>query len=240
MIGGLSKLFNLGERELVAFIGAGGKTTLLLRLGAELVDAGGRIVLTTTTKLGSDEVTGTVCRSADPSEVDACFTSPGHVFVVISDDGRKVTGPSARGVDRLFTETATDYVLVEADGARRRFIKAPADHEPVIPSASTLVVIVASLDAIGRPLAEVAHRPELASGLIGIELDAAVEPKHVAALLAHPQGGLKGVPDRARAVVALTGGKRDGREEAAAGIRDQIEAEGGTIEVTLVPPLDQF
>ncbi len=224
----------------MAFIGAGGKTTLLLRLGGELVVAGRRVVLTTTTKLGSDQVTGTVCRSADPAEVDDCFTSPGHVFVVISDDGRKVTGPSARGVDRLFTETATDYVLVEADGARRRFIKAPADHEPVIPSASTRVVIVAGLDAIGRPLAEVAHRPELVSALIGLDLTSLVEPEHVAALLAHPQGGLKGVPDRARAVVALTGGKQDGRKEAAAVIRDQIEAEGGTIEVTLVPPFGQF
>ena len=231
----LAERFDLGDHELVAFVGAGGKSTLLLRLGAELAHTGRRVILTTTTKLGLDQVTGTVCYSSDPIEVEACFASPGPVFVVGSEDGRKVTGPSLADVDRLFAESTADYILVEADGARGRSIKAPDAHEPVIPAAATLVVLVASLNAIGLPLAEAAHRPELVSDLSGLNLTAPVGPEHVAALLAHPQGGLKGVPDQARVVVALTGGKPGGREEAVGLIRRRLARVPRISEVTLIP-----
>ncbi len=232
---GLAERFDLGDHELVAFVGAGGKSTLLLRLGAELVAGGRRVILTTTTKLGLDQVTGTVCRSSDPVEVEACFASPGPVFVVSTEDGRKVTDPSLEDVDRLFAESTADQVLVEADGARGRSIKAPDVHEPVIPTTATLVVVVASLNAIGLPLAGVAHRPELVSALTGLDLTAPVGPEHVAALLAHPQGGLKGVPDQARVVVALTGGKPGGREETARLIRRRLARVPRISEVTLIP-----
>ena len=231
----LAERFDLGDHELVAFVGAGGKSTLLLHLGAELDHAGSRVILTTTTKLGLDQVTGTVCRSSDPVEVEACFASPGPVFVVSTEDGRKVTGPSLADVDRLFAESTADYILVEADGARGRLIKAPDVHEPVVPTTATLVVVVASLNAIGLPLAEAAHRPELVSALSGLNLTAPVGPEHVAALLAHPEGGLKGVPDQARVVVALTGGKPEGREEAAGLIRRRLARVPRISEVTLIP-----
>ncbi len=234
----LAERFDLGDHELVAFVGAGGKSTLLLRLGAELVHTGSRVILTTTTKLGLDQVTGTVCRSSDPVEVEACFASPGPVFVVSTEDGRKVTGPSPGEVDRLFAESTADHVLVEADGARGRSIKAPDVHEPVIPTTATLVVVVASLNAIGLPLAEAAHRPELVSALSGLNLTAPVGPEHVAALLAHPQGGLKGMPAQARVVVALTGGKPGGREEAVGLICRRLELVPRIGGIALIPPFN--
>ncbi len=234
----LAERFDLGDHELVAFVGAGGKSTLLLGLGSELVTAGRRVILTTTTKLGLDQVTGTVCRSSDPAEVEACFASPGPVFVVSTEDGRKVTGPSPGEVDRLFAESTADHVLVEADGARGRSIKAPAAHEPVIPTTATLVVVVASLNAIGLPLAEAAHRPELVSALSGLNLTAPVGPEHVAALLAHPQGGLKGMPAQARVVVALTGGKPGGREEAVGLICRRLELVPRIGGIALIPPFN--
>ncbi len=81
---------------------------------------------------------------------------PGLPLFVAVDRGQgKLGGPPPEAIDRLFAETSAAYVIVEADGAHRMAIKAPADHEPVIPSASTTVVVVASMAAIGGPISAV-------------------------------------------------------------------------------------
>ncbi len=229
--------FGLGERELVAFVGAGGKSTLMLRLGAELADRGQRVIMTTTTKLGPDQVTGTVCRSALPVAVNECLALSRQVFIVIAEDGRKVTGPLPEEVDRLFSESTAQFVLVEADGARGRSIKAPAPHEPVIPSAATIVVVVSRLDAIGRPLREAAHRPELVALLTGLGPEQAVGVQQVVTLLGHPQGGLKGVPEQARVVVALTGSEPGERQRAGRLVAQGLGIEPRIDRIRLIPPL---
>ena len=83
-------------------------------------------------------------------------------------------------------------------------IKAPADHEPVIPSASTTVIVVASIAAIGHPISEVAHRPERVAGLIGARPDDLLTLEGAARVLLHPAGGLKGIPKKARVVMVTT------------------------------------
>src|SRR5262249_4205924 len=95
-------------------------------------------------------------------------------------------------------------LLNEADGSRMRPFKAPADHEPVIPEETTLVVPVVGADILGRSLdAEHVHRPELVSALSGAPLGTPITPAIVARVLAHPDGGRKGVPARARVVVMI-------------------------------------
>jgi probable selenium-dependent hydroxylase accessory protein YqeC len=95
--------------------------------------------------------------------------------------------------------------LVEADGAKRRFLKAPADHEPVIPSEAQRVVVVAGLAALDEPLDErTVHRPEIAARLLHAYLGATVTPDLVADLIGHKGAGLKDIPARAEAVVLLT------------------------------------
>jgi probable selenium-dependent hydroxylase accessory protein YqeC len=94
-------------------------------------------------------------------------------------------------------------VINEADGARTLPFKAPADHEPVIPSNTTLVVVMVGIDAVGQPLdATHVHRPEQVAALTGARLGDPLTPEQIAAVLTHPQGGLKSVPPHAR-VVAL-------------------------------------
>ena len=77
---------------------------------------------------------------------------------------------------------------------RDRPIKAPATHEPVIPPASALVVAVAGLSALGRPLDEVCHRPELAAALLGCSPSKTVSAEDCLRLLLSPEGGAKGLP----------------------------------------------
>jgi probable selenium-dependent hydroxylase accessory protein YqeC len=68
-----------------------------------------------------------------------------------------------------------DGVLVEADGARGKPLKAPASHEPVLPSRTARVVAVVGADALDLPLTERhVHRCSLAAEMAGQDPGSAV------------------------------------------------------------------
>lgn len=200
----LPERLELARRELVSIVGAGGKSTILFALGRDLSAAGARVILTTTTRVGADQPSEPICWSADVADVEAAFLDGLPVFVAAGRAPGKIVGPSPEAVDRLFAQAPAEYVVVEADGAGQMAIKAPADHEPVIPSASTTVIVVASLAAIGHPISEVAHRPERVAGLIGAQPGDLLTLEGAAAVLLHPDGGLKGIPATARVVMVMT------------------------------------
>lgn len=202
----LTALLDLGDRELVALVGGGGKSTALFSLGHELADRGKRVLLTTTTKMGrtQTEAVQNVCWSADPESVGASLELPGPVMVVAGGDDHKITGPPPGLVDDWFAGSIADYVIVEADGSNGRPLKAPADHEPVIPGNSTLVVILIGVDAVGMPLAEAVHRVEVAQRFTGLPPEHVMTPEDCALVLLHPDGALRSCPADARVVVAIT------------------------------------
>ena len=196
--------FGLGPRELVAIVGAGGKTTILHTLGRELADEGQRVILTTTTRMASDQVTDPVCWSGDAQEIRSAFVPGTPLFVLSHTEEGKVAGLEPDAVDRLFASTVADFVIVEADGARTMSVKAPAAHEPVIPSRSTTVIVVMGAAALGQTLDSVAHRVDRVTALTGLPALDIVTPDRAAAILLHPDGGLKDIPDTARVVMAIT------------------------------------
>ncbi len=198
----LHERLGLGPHELVALVGAGGKSTILATLAGELSDL--RVIVTTTTRMAEDQVTQPTCWSDDPDVVDAALVPGAPLFVAGGRIPGKVTGLSPAAVDDLYHRTRADHVLVEADGARRMAIKAPAEHEPVIPSASTTVIVVVSVDAIGHPITEVAHRHTLVAQLIGTHPDDPLTVDGAAKVLLHRDGGMKGVPVGARVVMTVT------------------------------------
>lgn len=106
----------------------------------------------------------------------------------------------------LLRDGAADVAIVEADGARQRSLKAPAEHEPVMPSGVHVVCPMAGLDVLGRQLHEEAvHRAELLAALLpaapGTDGRGAtpriVTPEVVAVALTSSSGGFKGIPDEA-------------------------------------------
>lgn len=234
MSNSLRSQLDLGERELVAIVGAGGKSTVLFTLGRELAADSRKVILTTTTKMAQDQVTDPACWSVDPGDVDRALEPGEPLFVAVGTVPGKITGPSAEEVNRLFDETTADVVVVEADGARSMSIKAPADHEPVIPSRSTLVVVVVGIDAVGCPLSDVAHRPDRIEAITGQSADAIVTVADVAAILLHPEGGLKGIPDTARVAIAITKVTPKTRQ-AAAGLRAILAANPRLDHVVALP-----
>lgn len=178
--------FGVRRGDVVAIVGGGGKTTLR---DALIAASPWRTIGTTTTKTGP--VAGALV-SPDRATLAA---APDRVFVVSKQEGQRWTGVTPEWLDGV--RDLAELVVAEADGARRKPLKAPADHEPVIPPYATLVIAVVGAEAIGAPATDaIVHRLALSPFAPG-------EPISPAALAAHvesPRGYRKGVPPAARFV----------------------------------------
>lgn len=229
----LSTALRLAPREVVAFVGGGGKTSAMFRLAAEIVAAGGQVVTTTTTRIFAAQIALAprhVAVAADPrawpaalAAIAAALAETGHVLATgpIEPGSDKGPGVPMGFIPHLQALPSSPVVVMEADGSRMRPFKAPAAHEPVIPPETTLVVPVVGADVFGAPLDAVrVHRPELVAQLAGVPLGTPLTPALVAAVLAHPDGGLKHVPPGARVVALIN--KLD-RPEAVAPAREAAQ-----------------
>ena len=203
----LMRALRVQRGDVVTLVGGGGKTTLMFALATAAARAGWRVVTTMTTHIyaGQTVHAPAVLTLTDPGAPDVRLASllaaHGHVLVVGSaaDEPMRLQGIAPEQVDRIAALDGVDIVIVEGDGARRLPFKAPAAHEPVIPSATTLLIPVVGLDIIGKPLTPAyVHRPALVARLAGAVEGELVAPEMVATVLAHPDGGAKGLPAGAR------------------------------------------
>lgn len=185
------------EPGITAIIGSGGKSTFLKTLGLELMRAGGRVLLCTTThmfpvagvpwdgssrrlgaapwKPGTTHAPGCTCEAcAGMSRGSVCQAG------VLDPETGKLSSP-AESLDQLAQRF--DYVLAEADGSKRLPLKAHASWEPVIPAGTANVVWVVGASGLGKPVDEVVHRPELFCERCGCEPTDIATPERVAMVL---------------------------------------------------------
>ena len=196
--------------EVVALVGGGGKSTAMFRLAREMVAKGGHAITTTTTRIFGAQIAlspvHVPAAEATRERIAAALAAHGQVLVI---GATEAASGKAEGVSLdLFTQLRAWFpdacLLNEADGSRMRPFKAPAAHEPVIPVETTLVVPVVGADVFGKTLDDDhVHRPELIAALSGAALGTPITPEIVARVLAHPDGGRKGVPAGARVIVVI-------------------------------------
>ena len=198
-----------GRSGVVALVGAGGKTSLMYALAHEIVGEGKSVVTTTTTKIFPPTKNQSPCLVLLEDDPDLrtctdCLAEFQHVTVAVS----RISGMGKlQGVDRQIVSRLSylaDYVLVEADGAAGRPVKAPAEWEPVIPPSTTLVVPLVGLDSLGKPATEQwVFRLERFCSVTGLKPGESITPQALGRLLCHPQGSLKDAPARAGVVPFL-------------------------------------
>ena len=195
----LPDALSLADREVVSFVGGGGKTTALFALAAHRQ---GRRLVTTTTKMGADR-TGGLRVLLDPcdTELDEAFAFEGSAIVWSRSDGQRAFGVTPEIIDTW--STRFDTIAVEADGSRRRPFKAPREYEPVVPASTTTLVGCVGMAAIGAPIAVGCHRPERVAALVGgTETDLLTEDRLVQVLL-DSRGSRKDCPPGARFAVLI-------------------------------------
>lgn len=214
---GLAAAFDV-PKGITALVGGGGKTTAMLRLARELAQSGARVIVTTTTHILPPEgiPTGNPANAAEVSH--ALLIEPLLCLGKPAADG-KLSAPDLTMA--VLTQQA-DYVLVEADGAKRLPLKAPAGHEPVIPPETRLVIAVAGLDGAGKPIKEAAFRPKLYAALCGKRETELVTPRDIALVLAHEAGQRKDIPQGARFAALLNKADDEERRTAALEVATEL------------------
>jgi len=222
--------FDLRPGEVISLVGGGGKTTLMFALAAELVSGGQSVVTTTTTKIlePGESQSPLLLLDIDERELMKAFISTigkmKHVTLASTklDTGR-LKGISPRMVEKLARSKKADSIIVEADGAAGKPLKAPNATEPVIPANTTLVIPVIGADAIGRKLnPENVFRPEIVPNLLNLPREEVISPRLIAALLTPPEGIVKGTPPGASVVPFINKTDLDPGLEKSAGLAEEI------------------
>ena len=207
----LTSALSLGPREHLALVGGGGKTTLMFGLADEFRLKGNRFVISTTTKVWNWEALKWPNVVLDPSDygsqedLKATLKKNGHAFVGtrVLESG-KMEGIDPSLANSIYREYDIDYLILEADGAAGRPLKAPAQHEPVIPSSATVVVAIMGLEAMGKPLEEeVVFRPEQFIKITGLNRGEMITPSALANIFQSPEGLFKGAPTTAKRIAFL-------------------------------------
>jgi molybdenum cofactor cytidylyltransferase len=188
--------------ELIAIVGGGGKSSLMFALAEQM---SGRGVMTTTTRIFAEQMSGAaaVGNLDDPNWREQLESFDRGLLIVGGVEGERAMGVPSELPAEILDHARIDWVAVEADGSRMLPVKAPAAHEPVIPTGTTLLVAVVGIDALSKPIGEVAHRPERVCEVTGLGEQDTLTPAALARLLASPEGGMKNAPAEGRAAVLI-------------------------------------
>lgn len=188
--------------SIISLVGAGGKTSAIFWLAACFLQAGRRVLITTTTRMYlPDNCPVVFCR--DPAQLPARIWQRPLLacFSAWLPQVGKVQGFSPQTLDALAASCGADVILVEADGAHGFAIKAPAEHEPCIPATSCSVVAVTGGQLIDQPLGpDNVHRWPLFARMTGAKPGDRLDAGLLLRLAEHPEGLFKGVPAGSRRI----------------------------------------
>ncbi len=189
--------FSDGKKHTICLVGGGGKTTVMYELAAAWAACGRRVLVLTSTHI-LRPVDGSFV--ADVPAVQNLWQQRRYAVIGTPELATgKLTLPPQSVYEEL--KLQADVILCEADGSRHHPCKVPAEHEPVLWPDSDIVLAVAGMDALGRPLAQACQRPQLAAELLGCGAEKILDEQMLAALLLSEQGSRKNVGTRTYYIV---------------------------------------
>jgi molybdenum cofactor cytidylyltransferase len=205
----LQQAFDIVRGDVVALIGAGGKTSTLMNLGYELAEAGWRVMATTTTYMDADQLDLVPCSvqmRQGTSAISNALSENRFAFLYDSIRSDRVYGPTTQTISRLLDSVDSDVLLIEADKAAGMLLKAPTAGEPVIPPETSLVVPVTSLAVLDHNLDEAhVYNAKAIIERYGFPEGVRVKSPWVAQVMRDEELGLRGVPSKARVMALLNG-----------------------------------
>ena len=189
----------------IAFVGAGGKTTSMFTLARELPMP---TLITCTTHIGAWQLMEADRHIVNESIADLVELGNGKVTVFTGppDLDQRLSAVTPELLHRLRLESLRHGwpLLIEADGAHEKPLKAPREGEPQLPSFVEVVVVSAGMSGLGKKLdSESVHRPDIYAQLSGLEPNASITGDAIGGVLMHARGGLKDIPPPARRIALL-------------------------------------
>ncbi|MBU5425188.1 putative selenium-dependent hydroxylase accessory protein YqeC [Tissierella pigra] len=190
MIYNILKL-DLNNGEVISVVGGGGKTTTIFQLAKELKSLNKKVLITTTTAIYNPDEKEYDCffleDIKDFQPTDGTITIFGQKIV-----GEKLIGVSLEKLDEIIEKRVFDFILIEADGAKKKPIKAPETYEPVITKNTTKTIGVIGLDSLGRAINEEnVHRPEIFTKITNTKLSDIIKADIIIRLVLEKEGIFK-------------------------------------------------
>lgn len=200
----------LQEKKMISLVGGGGKTSTMFRLARELKSNGRRVLVTTTTHiyypdktlydrfLWWEDIKNITIKKPDIGQ--ASITVVGSRMT----DEMKLKGIDKECVDELFERDIFDIILVEADGAKGKPIKAPAEQEPVIPGNTSLLIGVIGIDCYGKEISPLwVHRPQILSEITGRRDGSLIDDVVIEKLVLSQEGLFKSCREKCEKVLFI-------------------------------------
>ena len=129
------------DKQYIAFVGAGGKTSLIEYLAGKTAKKNKKTVITTTTKIYAREPYVLITQKKNDDDY-----AGNPVWAGKTIEAGKLTAVTFDDICEL--GKTFDTVFIEADGAQGKPLKYPGPHEPVIPPFSDIVFVLAGLDSL--------------------------------------------------------------------------------------------
>ncbi|MCY4019483.1 MAG: selenium cofactor biosynthesis protein YqeC [Chloroflexi bacterium] len=205
----LCQALEISRGDVAAFVGAGGKTSLLVGLGYELAESGWRVLATATREIPTEQLSlfpHAMRYDSGAEAISQALSEFQFVFLYDNATWQKgvVSGPREDWARELLDSVDSDVLLVEADRSEGMPFKAPFPDEPWIPRETSLVVAMASLAALGKPLDdEHVYNPAAMVDQYGFVQNSPVKSPWLAQVLRDEELGLKNVPEQARVALFL-------------------------------------
>lgn len=204
----LRELFcSIEKNTVISLSGGGGKTSTLFQLAEFLKDS--KVLVTTTTKIlkpePSDLYDIVVKKNSEDFLEHIKKNHCKNVIVYGStyDEKTKKLGSCSKSFIKE-VKSYFDYILIEADGASQKPIKAPGAHEPVISELTTLYIGVIGLDCLGNIADETnVHRAELFSLIRNKNEEELITGEDLINLINSPCGLFKNAPENCKRVLLL-------------------------------------
>lgn len=163
------------SRKIIAFCGAGGKTSSIHAIRDYYLKRNKKVLVTTTTHMFLEE--GCV---SDIEEIIKKLDRENYAFAGIPmNSENKIESKNGSSkisslpdADRELAQAHADVTLIEADGARCLPFKVPKPWEPVIPKETTDVVLVMGMDAEGKRICDTCFNPEGVAEVLGVPKEA--------------------------------------------------------------------
>lgn len=184
-----------GGTPVVSIVGAGGKTHTLNRLNRELTWLGMGHFLMTTTHVAMPAVLPVHDRLTEGMGQNGGW----WMGRPSRERPGKLSPPSEAVMGQVCAMGRP--VIIEADGARQKACKVPAEWEPVIRPETTCVIGVMGLSAIGKPIREGCHRPEAVSRFLGKAETDILTWQDMRRIIESPEGLFKSAKDREKIVI---------------------------------------
>lgn len=236
----LAQALRIKPGDCLAFSGAGGKTAAIFTLARQLKPP---VLVTTTTHLGIKQLdlADQVLLIDQSTDIQGKLSNlkEGVIALIGGKENDRVKGVPE---DKLLeigeiAKVNKIVLLIEADGSRLHPLKAPEDHEPVIPDFVDQVVVVTGLSGLGKPLNERwVHRVDNFSHLSGLTIGEKITIEGLIKVLVDPMGGMKGIPSGARKVCLLNQADNDELQSKASRIASKL---GPVYEAVVVASLSQ-